>query len=94
MSAMLTQSVVLNVNKKELYVKVVNDSNEAKKVDLNLSRFGGFKNVTLTTLTGTPEMENNYEQHPVEPKTETVKLKAKQQIEVPAYTFQMYTIKL
>ena len=88
------QSVVLNVNKKELYVKVVNDSNEAKKVDLNLSRFGGFKNVTLTTLSGTPEMENNYEQHPVEPKTETVKLKAKQQIEVPAYTFQMYTIKL
>ena len=88
------QSVVLNVNKRELYVKVVNASADAKQVSLDLSRFGSFKSVTATTLTGTPEMENNYTQHPVEPQQQTLKLKAKDKIELPAYTFVMYTIKL
>jgi len=88
------QSVVLNVNKKELYVKVCNASGEAKKFDLNLSRFGSLKNVMLTTLTGQPEQENNYDAQPIAPVQESVKLKAKQSIEVAPYTFQMYTIKL
>ena len=88
------QSVVLNVKTRTLYVKVCNASADPKTAQLDLSRFGSMKKVTLTTLTGQPEQENNYEAQPIAPVTETVKLKARQQLDVAPYTFMMYTIQL
>ena len=88
------QSVVLNTKTRTLYVKVCNASNEAKNVNLNLSRFGSLKNVTATTLTGKPEQENNYESQPIQPQVQSIKLKAKDKMEIPAYSFVMLTIKL
>ena len=89
------QSVVLNVKKKELYVKMVNASADKKTAKLDLSRFGSFKSTTITTLTGKPEQENNYEVHPIAPVTENIKLKGKKDtFELAPYSFVMLTIKL
>ena len=89
------QSVVLNVKKKELYVKMCNASGDKKTAQLDLSRFGSFKNVTVTTLTGQPEQENNYEAQPIAPETQTIKLKGKKDtFELNPYSFVMLTIKL
>ena len=88
-------TVVSDGKKGKLYAATWEKDGKTVYVAVNLGKFSSLKpNATKVTLIGNPDDENNYEQHPVEPKTETVKLKAKQQIEVPAYTFQMYTIKL
>lgn len=88
------QSVVLNVKKRELYVKICNASADAKKATIDLSRFGGIKSATKTTLTGKPEDENNYEAQPVKPVTENIKMAKKSTIDVAPYSFSMITIKL
>ena len=53
------QSVVLNVKKRKLYVKLVNASAEKKVADIDLSRFPIKKNVVKTVLTGDAKDENN-----------------------------------
>ena len=88
------QSVVLNVKDRELYVKICNDSAAPIKADIDLSRFKGVKEAVLTTLSGQPDQENNYDAQPIAPVKETVKMAAKSTVEVAPYTFQMYTIKL
>ena len=49
---------------------------------------------TLTTLSGQPEQENNYEAQPVKPVVEKVKVKGKMTVELKPYSFIMYTINL
>ena len=88
------QSVVLNTKTRTLFVKVCNASGETKQAKLNLSRFGSLKNATVTTLTGQPEQENNYDAQPIQPTTQSIKLKAKDTLELAPYSFQMITIKL
>ena len=84
------QSVVLNVNSRTLYVKLCNAGSEAKKADLDLSRFRSLKKTaTRTVLCGQPDDENNYEQQPIAPRKETVKAAKKMTLDVAPYSFVM-----
>ena len=88
------QSVVLNVKTRRLYVKLCNASAEEKKANINLSRFGNFKSATKTVLSGKPDAENNYDQQPIAPKTETIRLAKKTSLSLQPYSFTMIEIKL
>ena len=83
------QSVVLNVKKRKLYVKLVNASDEKKTADIDLSRFPIKKNVIKTILTGKADDENNYDKQPVAPKKETGKAQKKFSIDLEPYTMVM-----
>ncbi len=84
------QSVVLNTNTRRLYIKIANASDQTKEVRLNLSRFGSLKpNGTITTLSGQPGDENNFDAQPIAPKKQDLKLKKKMNMQMPAYTFMM-----
>ena len=89
------QSVVLNTQTRRLYVKLCNAGGEAKTAKLDLSRFRSMKKTaTKTTLTGKADDENNYEQQPIAPQTETIKADKKATIELAPYSFVMleYTL--
>ena len=88
------QSVVLNVKTRQLFVKLCNAGDQAKKATINLSRFKGVKKAVKTTLTGQPDAENNYDQQPISPKTETISLKSKTTMELAPYSFVMLQIQL
>ena len=83
------QSVILNVKTRKLYVKLINAGDQAKKANINLSRFGLKKVATKTVLTGQPNDENNYEQQPIAPKTEEVKAQKKFSLDLAPYTMVM-----
>ena len=83
------QSVILNVKTRKLYVKLVNATDDEKEADVNLSRFGIKKTATKTVLTGKPDAENNFDQQPIAPKTETIKAKKKFDIDLPPYSMVM-----
>jgi len=89
------QSVVLNTQTRRLYVKLCNAGGEAKTAKLDLSRFRSMKKTaTKTTLAGKADDENNYEQQPIAPQTETIKADKKATIELAPYSFVMleYTL--
>ena len=88
------QSVILNVKNKELFVKLCNADSHAISANINLSRFPGFKSAEVTTLTGDPMAENNFDEQPIAPSTQSIKLKKVQKIDVPANTFMMIRVKL
>ncbi|MBQ8655444.1 MAG: alpha-N-arabinofuranosidase [Prevotella sp.] len=88
------QSVVLNVKTRQLFVKICNATADTKKAELDLSRFKGVKTAVKTTLSGQAEDENNYEQQPVVPQQETIKMKKKMTLDVPPYSFTMLEIQL
>ena len=88
------QSVVLNAKTRRLYVKLVNAGAEAKKANINLSRFGLKKMATKTVLTGSPESENNYERQPVTPKSEQVKAQKKFALDLAPYSMVMLEYQL
>ncbi len=88
------QSVVLNTKTRRLYVKLCNASGEAKKANINLSRFGIKKMAEKTVLAGNAEDENNYEAQPIVPKKEQFKAKKKFSLDLAPYSFVMleYTL--
>ncbi|MBQ9637574.1 MAG: alpha-N-arabinofuranosidase [Prevotella sp.] len=89
------QSVVLNVKTRQLFVKVCNASDQAKKVSIDLSRFRSLKKqATKTVLTGQPDQENNFDQQPVTPATEAVKARKKMEISAEPYSLTMLTFQL
>ncbi len=89
------QSVVLNTKTRQLFVKVCNASADTKQASIDLSRFKGMKSVaTKTTISGQAEDENNYEQQPIEPKKETIKMKKKMTLEMAPYSLVMLQIQL
>ncbi|MBO4896058.1 MAG: alpha-L-arabinofuranosidase, partial [Prevotella sp.] len=67
------QSVILNTKTRQLFVKLVNASADAKKANINLSRFGIKKLATKTTIAGQPNDENNFDAQPIAPKKEQIK---------------------
>jgi alpha-L-arabinofuranosidase len=84
------QSVVLNTNTRRLYIKIANASDQTKEVRLNLSRFGSLKpNGTITTLSGQPDDENNFDAQPIAPKTETIKAQKKFSFNLEPYSMVM-----
>ena len=89
------QSVVLDTKTRKLFVKICNDSGEARKATLDLSRFKGLKTAaTKTTLAGQPDDENNYDAQPIAPVTEKVKASKKMTVDLKPYSFVMYTMQL
>ena len=88
------QSVVLNVKTRRLYVKLCNASGEAKKANVNLSRFGLKKMATKTTLAGNADDENNFDAQPVAPVKEQVKAQKKFSLELAPYSFVMLEYQL
>lgn len=91
---LLGQSVVLDTQSRKLYLKVCNAGENVAMATINLSRFGGFKSVTKTVIKGQPEDENNFDQQPIAPVTESVKLKSKATIDVEPYSITLYSISL
>ena len=83
------QSVILNVKTRKLYVKICNASDEAKKADINLSRFKIKGNAVKTVLTGAANDENNYDQQPIAPQKQDVKAEKKFTLDVAPYSFIM-----
>ena len=89
------QSVILNVKTRQLFVKLVNASADAKKANIDLSRFKGMKETAVkTVLSGNPQDENNFDQQPVSPKKETIKAEKKFSIDLQPYSMVMITYEL
>ena len=88
------QSVILNVKTRKLFVKLVNAGDQAKKANVNLSRFGLKKTAKKTVLTGSPDQENNFDQQPIAPQTETFKAKKKFDIDLQPYSMVMLEYQL
>ena len=92
---MQEQSVVLNTKTRQLFVKVCNAAADARKVNIDLSRFSGLKkNAVKTTLAGEPDQENNFDAQPVAPVRENVKVSKKMTVDMLPHSFVMYTIQL
>ena len=88
------QSVILNVKTRKLYVKLVNASDEAKKANINLSRFPLKKQATKTVLSGSPTQENNFDDQPIAPTTEQVKAQKKFSLDLAPYSMVMLEYQL
>ncbi|MGX8690903.1 MAG: alpha-L-arabinofuranosidase C-terminal domain-containing protein, partial [Bacteroidaceae bacterium] len=91
---LLGQSVVLDTQSRKLFLKVCNAGENAAKATIDLSRFGGFKSVTKSVIKGQPDDENNFDQQPIAPVTESIKLKSKATLDVEPYSITLYSISL
>ncbi len=92
---LLGQSVVLDTQSRKLYLKVCNAGENAAKATIDLSRFKGMKaNVQKSVIKGQPNDENGFDAQPIAPEKETVKLKAKQTLDIEPYSMTLYTISL
>ncbi|MBO4607268.1 MAG: carbohydrate binding domain-containing protein [Prevotella sp.] len=89
------QSVILNTKTRQLFVKVCNASADAKKAQVNLSRFKGLKKMAVkTTLSGQPDDENNYDQQPITPQKEDIKAQKKFTLDLAPYSMVMVELSL
>ena len=88
------QSVILNAKTRKLFVKLVNAGDQAKKANINLSRFGLKKTATKTSLIGTPDQENNFDQQPIAPQKETIKAQKKFTLDLQPYSMVMLEYQL
>ncbi|MBR2778196.1 MAG: alpha-N-arabinofuranosidase [Prevotella sp.] len=88
------QSVILNTKTRQLFVKICNAGADAKKANIDLSRFGLKKFATKTTLAGNPQDENNYEAQPIAPQKEQIKAQKKFSLDVAPYSFVMLQYQL
>lgn len=94
-NSLIGQSVILNDEKGEVYVKVCNCGIFGRKATIDLSRFGNIEaTAERTVISGNPDMENNYDRHPVEPKKDTMEAKKKMTIDVPANSLTMIKVTL
>ena len=92
---LLGQSAVLNTQKRELYLKVANSTDKETTVNLDLSRFKGMKSVaSKMTISGQPNDEDNFDQQPVTPVNETIKVKKQMSLDVKPNSFTLITVKL
>ncbi|WP_081831989.1 alpha-L-arabinofuranosidase C-terminal domain-containing protein [Prevotella sp. P6B1] len=89
------QSVVLNVKKRQVYVKLCNATAEPKTANIDLSRFKGIKKVALqTVLAGQANDENNYESQPIFPRSTPVKAQKKFSLQLKPYSMVMLQYQL
>ncbi|MDE5839529.1 MAG: hypothetical protein K2H49_01270 [Muribaculaceae bacterium] len=88
------QSVVLDTKSGRLYVKVCNATANEKTARVDISRFKPKGKATKTVISGNPEDENNFEQQPIAPATETVKATGKFDLSLPPYSFTMLEYRL
>ena len=83
------QSVILNTKTRKLFVKICNAGADAKKANVDLSRFGLKKNVVKTVISGQPDDENNFDKQPIAPVSETLKAQKKFTLDVAPYSITM-----
>ena len=89
------QSVVLNAKTRRLFVKLCNATGETRKAEIDLSRFKGMKaTATKTTLSGQPDQENNFDQQPIAPQKETIRMKKRMSLDLAPYSFTMLEVSL
>lgn len=88
------QSAVLDTKTRTLYVKVCNATANEKTARLDLSRFKVKGYAEMTTLSGNPEDENNFDAQPVAPVTEKVKASKKMNLKLAPWSFTMLKFKL
>ena len=88
-------SIVLNSQKKELYIKVANIGDKAESLQFDLSRFSIRKNATITTISGAdPMAENNFDAQPIQPQTTPLQVSKKLSFDAQPYSFSVIKIKL
>jgi alpha-L-arabinofuranosidase len=89
------QSVILNAKTRQLFVKLVNAGADAKKANIDLSRFKSIKKLaTKTTIAGQPNDENNFDAQPIYPKTDVVKAQKKFSLDLAPYSMVMIQYQL
>ena len=89
------QSVILNAKTRQLFVKLVNASADAKKANIDLSRFKSIKKLaTKNTIAGQPNDENNFDAQPIFPKTDVVKAQKKFTLDLAPYSMVMLQYQL
>lgn len=87
-------SCVLNTEKRELYIKLVNAVGEAKDASIDLSRFKIKPKATITTMSGQPEQQNYFDAQPVAPVTKDIKMSKKMTLSVEPYSCSVIRVKL
>ncbi len=89
-------SAVLNTQKGELYIKLINAAAEAKTATIDLSKFKGYPSkAQMTTISGESlDVENNFDAQPVVPKTQDVKISKKMTLSVAPYSANVIRIKV
>ena len=92
------QSVVLNPEKRELYIKLCNAGGTKKNAEIDLSAFKEIgkkvKKAELTVLTGDSRAKNDMKSQKIEPETETISVSSKMTCEMAPFSFSMITVKL
>lgn len=91
---LLGQSVILNTKTNELYIKIANASADKHTAKIDLTRFKSLKSkASIMTISGNADDENTYDKHPIEPKTESIKIKKQMELDIAPYSFSLITIK-
>lgn len=88
------QSVVLNPEKRELYIKLCNAGEKSHKAQLDLRRFRGVKSAEKLTLKGRPDDANDFDSQEIVPVSEPISIAPKMTLELEPYSFSMITVKL
>ena len=88
-------SCVLNTEKGELYIKYVNAAGEAKKVNIDMSRFKGINpKATLTSISGQPWQQNYFDGEPIQPVTKDLKVSKTMTVTAEPYSCSVIRIKV
>ncbi len=87
-------SCVLNTEKRELYIKLVNAAGDAKDASIDLSRFKIKSKATITTMSGQPEQQNYFDAQPVAPVTKDIKMSKKMTLSVEPYSCSVIRVQL
>ena len=73
---------------------MVNAGAEQKKADINLSKFPIKKTAQKCVLSGNANDENNFDQQPIAPKSETINAEKKFTLDLQPYSMVMITYEL
>ena len=88
-------SCVLNTEKGELYIKYVNAAGEAKKVNIDMSRFKGINpKATLTSISGQPWQQNYFDGEPIQPVTKDLKVSKTMTMTAEPYSCSVIRVKV
>lgn len=88
-------SCVLNTEKGELYIKYVNAAGEAKKVNIDMSRFKGINpKATLTSISGQPWQQNYFDGEPIQPITKDLKVSKTMTVTAEPYSCSVIRVKV
>ena len=89
-------SAVLNTEKGELYIKLINAAEEAKTATIDLSKFKGFGSVApMTTISASSlDTENNFDAQPVAPQTKDIKVSKSMKLTVEPRSANVIRLKV